>query len=238
MTTPGPIALVGGDEFHPGNEPIDRFLAENRADGPAFVLATAAARQGPAQAVRNARRWFGDIGLDVEELPATKTSHTKDLSNVARARSGTFFYLVGGDPGLVPRLLAGSPLWEAIWEAWRGGAGLAGSSAGAMALGEWTLIRDRMPGDNRRRYAPALAVIPRVAVLPHYDTFGHEWLDSALANAPEGAVLVGPDERTAAVWGAEGWRVLGAGRVSVTAGSSTRSYGSGDMIVGLPDPIL
>ena len=40
MATPGPIALVGGDEFHPGNEPIDRFLANERAGGPAFVLAT------------------------------------------------------------------------------------------------------------------------------------------------------------------------------------------------------
>ena len=71
MTTPGPIALVGGDEFHPGNETIDRFLAEERAKGPAFVLATAAARQGPAQAVRNARRWFGSLGLNVESpLPS------------------------------------------------------------------------------------------------------------------------------------------------------------------------
>ena len=71
MTTRGPIALVGGDEFHPGNEPIDRFLAEERAKGSAFVLATAAARQGPAQAVRNARRWFGSLGLNVESpLPS------------------------------------------------------------------------------------------------------------------------------------------------------------------------
>ena len=47
------------------------------------------------------------------------------------------------------------------------GAALAGSSAGAMALGEWTLVRERHLGDERRRYAPALGLVPGVAVLPH-----------------------------------------------------------------------
>ena len=56
MGTEGPLALVGGDELNPGNEPIDRVLAEATAGGAAFVLATAAARQGPGQAVRNAQR--------------------------------------------------------------------------------------------------------------------------------------------------------------------------------------
>ena len=35
------------------------------------------------------------------------------------------------------------------------GAALAGSSAGAMAMGQWTLIRGRHPGDRRRRYRDA-----------------------------------------------------------------------------------
>ena len=63
---------------------------------------------------------------------------------------------------------------------WRArGAVLAGSSAGAMAFGEWTLLRQRMPGDARRRPSPALGLVPRVAVIPHYDAFGEDWLDSA-----------------------------------------------------------
>ena len=47
MTGPGPLALVGGDELHPGNEPQDRILVEAAGSGPAFVLATAAGRQHP-----------------------------------------------------------------------------------------------------------------------------------------------------------------------------------------------
>ena len=51
---PGPLALIGGDELEPGNEPQDRRLVEAAGTGPAFVLATAAGRQHPEQAVANA----------------------------------------------------------------------------------------------------------------------------------------------------------------------------------------
>jgi cyanophycinase len=234
--TAGPLALVGGDELRPGNEPIDRVLVETAGGGPAFVLATAGARQGAAQAVRNAKAWFADLGATVEELPATKRSHVSDPANAALAATGRFFYLVGGDPGIVPKILAGSPVWDAIVDAWQRGAALAGSSAGAMALGEWTLIRDRMPGDDRRRAADALGLVPNVAVVPHHDTFGHRWVDHAIVNAPDGAILLGLDERTGAVWEQGRWRVLGDGTVTVIMPSERRTFRTGDDIVGLPAP--
>jgi cyanophycinase len=235
--TPGPLALVGGDELHPGNEDQDRLLVEAAGGGPAFVLATAAARQRPDLAVRHAVTWFSSLGLEVEELPATKRSHVTSAEVAERARGGRFFYLVGGDPGLVPKTLAGTPVWDAIVEAWRNGAALGGSSAGAMALGEWTLIRDRMPGDDRRQYRPALGLVPGIAVLPHFDTFGHRWVDGALAAAPhDDVVLLGVDERSAAVWQEGVWRGYGPGGITVIAEGDDRHFGSGETIVGLPMP--
>jgi cyanophycinase len=236
MGTEGPLALVGGDELNPGNEPIDRVLVEAAAGGEAFVLATAAARQGAAQAVRNAQRWFGVLGLKVEELPATRAAHVDDPDLVSRARAGRFFYVVGGDPGIVPKLLRGSPLWGAIVAAWREGAALGGSSAGAMALGGWTLIRERMPGDRHRRYGDALGLVPGIAVLPHFDTFGKGWVDSAVERAPAGTTLVGLDERTGAVWSGDTWRVLGAGTVTTITATGRRTYETGSEIDALPPP--
>jgi cyanophycinase len=237
MTGPGPLALVGGDELNPGNEPQDRVLAEAAGEGPAFVLATAAGRQRPEMAVANAVRWFGSLGLEVRELPATTRTQAKDPANVEAARAGRFLYLVGGDPGLVPKTLGGTPLWEATVEAWRGGAALAGSSAGAMALGEWTLTKKRMPGDDRRRYAPALGLVPNVAVLPHFETFGHRWVESALAGAPTNdVILLGIDERTAALWRPGGWTALGDGGVTVIDDGITSRFVSRP-IDGLPDPV-
>jgi cyanophycinase len=234
----GPLALVGGDELKPGNEPQDRLLVEAAGRGPAFVLATAAARHRPELAVANARRWFARLGLEVEELAATKRSHVSSAEMAERARSGRFFYLVGGDPGIVPSTLSGSLVWSAVVDAWRDGAALAGSSAGAMALGEWTLVRERMPGDDRRRYKPALGIVPRVAVLPHYDTFGNRWADAALGAAPrDDVVLLGPDERTAALWRDGSWTALGDGGVTVIRGDDRRAFASGATIEGLPQPI-
>ena len=233
---PGPLALVGGDELKPGNEPQDRILVEAADGGPAYVIATAAARQRPDLAVANAKRWFGGLGLEVEELPLTRRSHATSKGVAERAREGRFFYLVGGDPGLVPKVLGDSAAWTAIVEAWRGGAALAGSSAGAMALGSWTLIRDRMPGDDRRRYREALGLVPDIAVIPHLSTFGERWIPSALEAAPDGAILLGIEERTAAVFVDGSWRVEGPGSVIVITGSDRRTFADGAGIEGVPLP--
>lgn len=235
--SPGPLALVGGNELNPGNEPQDQFLVAAAGDGPAYVVATAAARQRPDLAVRNAQRWFAGLGLEVEELPLTTRTLAGSPEIAARARAGRFFYLVGGDPGVVPKILAGSPAWAAIVAAWRDGAALAGSSAGAMAMGEWTLIRDRMPGDERRRYQPALDLVHGIAVVPHLDAFGGGWIEGALAAPPrDDAVLLGLAERSAAVFTSGQWRVFGPGSVDLIAAAGRTAYGSGERIDGLPPP--
>jgi cyanophycinase len=235
----GPLALVGGDELNPGNEPQDEILVRAAGEGPAYVIATAAARHRPELAVANAQSWFGALGLAVEELPALRRSDVRAPENVRRARSGRFFYIVGGDPGLVPSVLQGSPLWEAMTAAWREGAALGGSSAGAMALGEWTLVRERHPGDDRRRYAPALNLVPGIAVVPHFETFGHRWVDGASAAAPnEDVVLLGLEERTAAIWQDGGWTCQGAGGITIISGDGRRRFASGDRLEGLPAPTL
>lgn len=236
MGEPGPLALVGGDELKPGNEPHDEVLVRAAGHGPAFVLATAA-REHPEVAVSNAVAWFGTLGLAVTELAVGRKTDATSAENSERARSGRFFYLVGGDPGRVPKILAGTPLWDAIVAAWRDGAALAGSSAGAMALGDWTLVRARMPGDERRRYLPALGLVPRVAVIPHFDTFGHRWVASALSAAERpDVVLPGVDERSAAVWHGGTWHALGDGGVTMITAAGQRRFDAGAEIEGIPPP--
>ncbi len=237
--SPGPLALVGGAELGPGNEPADRVLVAAAGAGPAYVLATAAARHRPELAVANAAGWFSRLGLEVRELPATGRRQARSPENAALALEGRFFYLVGGDPGIVPATLRDTPVWAGVVEAWRNGAALAGSSAGAMALGGWTLTRDSRPGDDRRRYTPALGLVPGLAVIPHFETFGAGWVASARSGAPsDDVVIVGIDERTAAVWTDGVWRALGPGLVTVIRGRTTATFASERVIEGLPQPAL
>jgi cyanophycinase len=231
----GILALVGGDEFKPGNEEQDRLLVASALKLPAYVVPTAAARQGPQEAVEHATRWFGSLGLALEELPVLKAADARSKELAELARSGGFFYLVGGDPGLVAQVLRDSRVWEAIAEAWLAGAALAGSSAGAMALCEHTLIRATWPDRTNRRPSDALGLVPGTAVLPHFDTFGHRWIESARRELP-GVTLLGVDERSAAVWIDGSWRACGPGSVTVIHGERRDRYESGAKIAGLPNP--
>jgi cyanophycinase len=229
--------MVGGDELHPGNEPQDALLAAAAEDGPAYVVATAAARHRPDLAVAHAHGWFTRFGLDVVELPARNRSQARSPGTAELAAAGRFFYLVGGDPGIVPDVLRGSLVWDAIVSAWRSGAALAGSSAGAMAMGQWSLIRGRHPGDHRRVYRDALGLVPGIAVLPHFATFGREWVAAALEERPsDDVVLVGIDERAAAVWSEGVWRAMGDGDVTLISSRSEQRFASGEAIEGLPSP--
>jgi cyanophycinase len=232
---PGVLALVGGNEFNPGNEEQDRILAKGAGSGPAFVVPTAAARQGPDRAVAHAQGWFRQLGLELEELPILKRVDANSKELAARARAGGFFYLVGGDPGLVVQVLDSSRVWNAIFEAWREGAALAGSSAGAMALCSQTLIRASWPNRFNRRPTDALGVVPDTALLPHFDTFGRRWIESAQLALP-GTTLLGVDERSAAVWKDNEWRAMGPGVVTVIKGKKVQTFASGKEVTGLRSP--
>lgn len=232
----GVLCLNGGDEFHPGNEPQDALLRDARGPGAACIVATAAADH-PEMAVATAQRWFGGLGLDVQELRVRTAAEAKSAQTASAAAAAGFFYLVGGDPGRVVRILRGSVVWDAIVAAWRGGAALAGSSAGAMAMCEWTLLRHSFPGHRRRRPDSALELIRGTAVLPHYDTFGEHWIPSAQEALGADTLLLGLDERTAAVWQHGAWRVLGDGAVTLVRGETRSRFEPGAAIEGLPGPV-
>lgn len=227
--------MAGGNEFNPGNEEQDRILAKTAGPGPAYVVPTAAARQGPERAVAHAQAWFRQFGLELLELPVLKRGDAMTTSLAEQARAGGFFYLVGGDPGLVPKVLHGSAVWRAMFAAWRDGASLAGSSAGAMALCSHTLVRAVWPNSFNRRPAEGLGVLTKTAVLPHFDTFGHRWVESAQAAAPE-LTLLGIDERSAAVWQDGSWRAMGPGAVTLIKGAKIKRFESGQEVIGLRAP--
>jgi cyanophycinase len=168
-------------------------------------------------------------------LPVLKRGDAMSKALAAEARGGGFFYLVGGDPGLVAQVLRGSLVWRAIFAAWRHGAALAGSSAGAMALCSHTLVRATWPNRSHRRPLDALGVVARTAVLPHYDTFGHRWIESAQAAAPE-LTLLGIDERSAVVWDGQAWHARGPGAVTVIRGSKIARFEPGADVEGLRRP--
>ena len=232
----GVLALVGGAEFQSGNEAQDRVLVEAAAGRPAYAVC-AAVRVQPERAAATARRWFATLGADMGELVVHSRSDAALPATVEAARGAGLVYLAGGDPGRTVQLLAGTAVWDAIVAAWRGGAALAGSSAGAMALCEWTLVRHHWPQHDTRRAIDALAIVPGCAVLPHFDAFGERWIPSAQEALGAATPLIGIDERAAALWRDGSWTAFGSGAVTVVTGTDRARATAGSAIAGLPQPL-
>src|ERR1035441_6637085 len=135
LETAGPVALVGSGEFLEQMVPVDAELLEGRPPRAVF-LPTAAAEEGPQRV-----NYWTDLGPShysargVEPVPLMvldrEDAERPELA--AKVAGAGLVYLSGGNPGYLAHTLAGTAVWEAILEAWRSGAAIAGCSAGARA---------------------------------------------------------------------------------------------------------
>jgi cyanophycinase len=218
----GPIALHGGGEFLPGDEPFLDALLESAAlvaadrgrRSPApihvVVLPAAAARHAPDRAAafgvaafeQRARVTGRHVAIDVARVIDRASSDDPHVAEVIA--SADLVYLPGGDPDLIPALLGPSAAGRALAAAHRNGALIAGASAGAMGLADWTW--------TPQGGIPGLGLIHGLIVVPHYDDIQRmAWQTRLEAVAPAGLGYLGLDERTGVISGDGTWRVVGEG---------------------------
>ncbi len=213
--SPGPLALVGGGEFTDGCS-FDTTLLE-AAGGDArtevLVLPTGAAYEHPQRAVEAATGWFDALGADARGLDVLNRADAHDPANVDAVRAARFVYLVGGSPMHLRSVLKDSPVWDALVQAWDGGAVVAGSQAGAMVL------CDPMVDPRGGAFTVGLALVENLAVITQHDHWSEEAAHRTRVLSDSGLVLVGIDERTALIRDTAGsWRAEGAGEVVVFVG--------------------
>ncbi|MBC7373444.1 MAG: Type 1 glutamine amidotransferase-like domain-containing protein [Frankiales bacterium] len=235
--SPGPLALVGSGEYLPVMLEVEAQLLAGR---PAryVQLPTAAAPEGTASLAR----WVAPgqaqaARLGVEAVPVL-VKDREDADNAALAalvEGAGLIYLSGGNPPYCSATLRGSLVWRAIEHAWRGGAALAGCSAGAMALTSWVPdirhpLRDADGG---------LGIVPGLRVIPHFDRFS-AWLPDLvtryLTPSADVVTVVGIDEDTALVWDDGRWVVQGRQSVWLLTPDGRSGHGPGE-VLDLPGPI-
>ena len=217
----GAIALVGGDEFRQGCEDMDRAVLEaSGVSAPSLlVLPTAAARENPALAAANGVRHFAALGANADSLMVLDSDHANDVVLLAPLEAADVVYLTGGNPAHLLDVLSGSLMLESLLDANRRGAVLAGSSAGAMVLGEWMRFRGWRRGLN---------VVPGLAVLPHHERADPDAVAAELAeSAPEGVSALGIEGKTGCLGRPGEWRVVGGGSVTLYRGGEWRRYAAG-----------
>ncbi len=206
----GPLALVGGGEFSEGCTFDAELLAAVGATE-VTLLATGWAYENPQKSVDAARSWFANIDVTVREVPVYTRTDALDADNAAAVASAKFIYLTGVSPMHIKSVLKGTPVYEALIGAWRGGAALVGSGAGA------DVLCDPMVDTRGGAFTVGLGLLPGLAVIARSDEWSPDKVRRTIDLASSGVVLLELPTRTAIIddIGNGGWRVAGAGSVIV-----------------------
>ena len=226
----GQIALVGGDEFRPGCEEMDREIMLASGKNPAttavtVVVVPTAAVTGPAKAANDGATHFGALGGDASRLMLLERSHAEDPEFFAPATTADVVYFTGGSPDHLLATVKESKFLAALLASLDGGSVLAGSSAGAMVMG--SMMRRPSAGG----WIEALGLVPGVAILSHHERRDQaETAKELQETAPSGLTFLGIDARTGCLGTPGDWRVVGFGHVTVYQGSEWQVYSAGDKL--------
>lgn len=204
------IGLVGSGEFTPAMADIDREILSTIGPSPSVViLPTAAGGEDPQEWALRGVDHFWRLGARSVGLMVLDRSHAEDPGNVEVIERADLVYISGGKTARLLDALEGSPLWNGFLRARAQGAWLVGSSAGAMALGDWALVHRPEDGHGTPTlWTPGLGMTQGLAVVPHFDAWSEaQDLVRALGGACD---VAGIDEDTALLL--DGGRAHVAGR--------------------------
>jgi cyanophycinase len=223
----GHILLEGGAEF--GGRMSEPDLHALKLAGGfevqvSIVPAAAAPDKNHERAGQRGVQWFKRLGArNVTLLPVIDQASANQPALAAALAGSGFIYLLGGFPHYLAQTLTGSICWQAILEAYHGGAIIGGSSAGAMVLCQYYY------DPNTRRLAEGLNLIRETCVIPHYDTFGKGWLSHLMTSLPEHA-MIGIDEETGMIDdGPDGtWNIYGKGLVTLCRAGEVKAHHPGE----------
>ena len=147
-------------------------------------------------------------------------SDAENQSNADLISRGRLVYLSDGSPLHLRSVLKDSLVWRALVDAWRSGAAIAGSSAGATVLG------DPMVDPRGGTFTLGLGLIRNFAAVPHWEMWTGDRARRMSHLTPRGAVVAEIEEETALVrWSDGTWQALGTNSVVLKRNGETIGLG-------------
>jgi cyanophycinase-like exopeptidase len=223
---PGPVGLLGGLEHYEPTLPIDRrMLDEVGVFAPEVVILPLASFKGQAAAAGSlAQAHWTSLGARARVVIPTSGNDQTALEVV---RGADVIVLPGGVPNRLVNALHGTPILETITSRWEAGAGVTGSSAGAIDLFERRLnLYPPVPF----RLIPGFGLLQGFVVAPHFDRLRVRRWFSPFLKRMEGLPVLGIDESTGLV-GRDGMmQVLGTGSVTIAIDDAIEVYPTGSVI--------
>jgi len=227
----GRLLIIGGAEDRCcGNGLLERFVALCGGEAARIVLVTTAT-DVPEQVHAEYEKVFRKLGVeDIRELRLRGRGDADGDEALAVLASATGVFFTGGDQSRL-RTLVGSGVNELIEERLSDGLVVAGTSAGATAMGR-TMILGGAGSDVSAaavRTGPGLGLLPRALIDMHFGERDRlPRLLSAVALDPD-HLGVGLDENTGILVDETGFEVIGSGVATVVdAEDATVVHAAGD----------
>lgn len=221
----GVLVIIGGHEDKEGDCVILKEVAAHLPNR-RLVISTVASHE-PAGYFEAYQRAFARLGVeDVTELYVDNRAESMDAEKLSQLDGADGLFFSGGDQLRISSQIGDTPFEAKLQALYREGGIVAGTSAGASALGEIMVINT----STERHYtgelhlAPGLGLLPNVIIDQHFAERGRIGrLLGAVALNPR-ILGIGIDEDTAMVVNAGRGRVIGNGAVYVIDGAGiTRS---------------
>ena len=222
------FALIGGGEFHKSCTELDlAILAVCASDSPRIaIVPTAAANERPELAANNGVQHFTARGATAFPIYVLTQKDASDDSMAAQIGNSDVVYLTGGDPGHLVDVMIGSLFLETIRTHASRGLVLAGSSAGAMAMGSKMRYRNT---------SNAFGILSNTIIIPHHENRNPKETYGQVKELTEaGITIFGIDTSTGVVSDSVTLSAHGAGRVVVYNSEGWKEYLPGQIILNYP----
>lgn len=227
----GRLVIIGGGEDRCcGAGALERFVNLAGGDRARVTLVTTATGI-PEQVHAEYERVFRKLGVDSTRelrLRGRADADSDWAAGILRESTGVFF--CGGDQSRI-RALVGSATNDVLRERLSQGLAVAGTSAGATALGKTMILGGEGPDVSAAsvRTGPGLGLLPKVLIDMHFGARGRlPRLLSAVAAEPD-HIGVGIDDNTAICVEGSQFEVLGTGVATVVdPARSTVVHPAGD----------
>ena len=208
--SPSLVALVGGEEFSSYCVEMDTrilsLIKPLNGKPKVAIVPTAAAFQRPDLAAENGVKHFRSLGADSYAVNILSKSDAEDDKFIPDLKEANLIYLTGGDPNHLVSVFSDSHILELIGTLTNQGCFLAGSSAGAMVLGNQMF---------HRKVTTGLSLIGDIITLPHHENSNPASIHrSIVSKLPKDSKVYGIDGGTGLIFTEAKTEILGKGTVT------------------------
>jgi cyanophycinase len=219
----GTLVIIGGAEDRDEKCLILKRFVELAGGARGRLVVVTAAAGAPRTSGEKYRLVFQELGVEdvvVLNVASRQDAGIPSVAEELQQASGIFF--TGGDQLRITSILGGTLVDDALHRAYRSGAIIAGTSAGASAMSETMIVEGEeteAPCKYTVQMAPGMGLLREVVVDQHFAQRGRIGrLLAAVAQHPY-MLGVGIDEDTAIVVNPQGtFEVIGSHAVTVIDG--------------------